>query len=157
MISWKDMTFYFVKCTMFPQSSQNFNVTNEKPHVTLQIDGELYDVMHSQERVGISNSQNAHINECFSFQISCILFFFFLNFFTMTPNGQPSNTHQVTWLFFKKIKNTLHLMLFNSLGPRHCQNNWPLASSLKGLVFRKWPSPLALPPNTFCMMFVKTF
>jgi hypothetical protein len=49
------MPFYFVKCTLFPQSFENFNVTNEKSHVTLQMEGALYDVMHSQER-GISKN-----------------------------------------------------------------------------------------------------
>jgi len=149
MISWKDMTFYFVKCTIFPQSFQNVNVTNEKPHVTLQIKGELYDVMHSQERVGISNSQNAHINECFSFQIACIPCFLFWIFLPWHPMGThliPIKYHDY---YFLKCKNTLRLMLCNNLGPRHCQNNLPLASRLKGPLFREWPSPLALPPTLF--------
>jgi hypothetical protein len=86
------MTFYFVKCTIFPQSFENFNVTNKKPHVTLQMESALYDVMHSQERVGISNSQMPISRSVSLFKM--LAFHFIL--FTMTPNGHPSNTHQVS-------------------------------------------------------------
>jgi hypothetical protein len=74
----KDMTFYFVKCTIFPQSFENFNVTNEKPHVTLQMEGALYDVMHSQELLGIFQIAKMPISMSVSlFKMLALCFFLF--------------------------------------------------------------------------------
>jgi hypothetical protein len=101
--SWKDMTFYFVKCSIFPQSFEKFNVTNEKPHVTIQMESALYDVMHSQGRVRISNSQMPISRSVSLFKMLAFHLFFWI-FLPWHPMGTHLISIKYHDFFFKNLK-----------------------------------------------------